>query len=188
MVDLAKLGLSPEEGLDPKIQEAVSRTRQSLDRPIPGESLTNAPDNPYPFEKPPEFTDRTEALEYLFKSFTSEEIHKRLMGLVSQGVPIMSLTEIFLYKGFSEGKWNPDLLMMLVEPTAYMIMSLAERSGIDYVIMPEDEDEEELEIVNKKYKPSDLKQIDSKISKSSLPKEISEKLENMPAQKSLMAR
>ena len=138
MVDLAKLGLSPEEGLDPKIQEAVSRTRQSLDRPIPGESLTNDPDNPYPFEKPPEFTDRTEALEYLFKSFTSEEIHKRLMGLVSQGVPIMSLTEIFLYKGFSEGKWNPDLLMMLVEPTAYMIMSLAERSGIDYVIMPED--------------------------------------------------
>lgn len=198
MVDLAKLGLREEAGLDPEIQEAMFGERQSLDRPIPGESLTNDPNNPYPFEQSPEYTDRTEALEYLFKRFISEDVYKSLMNVINRGVPIMNLTEIFLYKGFSEGKWNPDLLMMLVEPTAYMIMALSERAGIDYVVMLEEEGEDEeglaakdkdiLKAFNKKDKPSDLKQIDFKISKGSLPKEISEKLENLPAPKSLLAK
>ena len=190
MVDLAKLGLRPEEGIDPKVKEAVFNSRMSLDRPIPGESLTNDPNSPQAFEKAPEYTDRTEALEYLFKRFISEDVYRSLMSSVLKGVPIMSLTEIFLYKGFTEGKWNPDLIMMLAEPTAYMIMALAERADIDYVMMPKDEEdeEEELEVFDRKYKSSDLKQIDSKVSKSSLPKEVLKKLESMPDNKSLLAQ
>ena len=69
MADLKSLGLQPEKGLNPAIQESLANDRLSLDRPIPGESLTNDPDNPYPFEKPVEYSNRTDALEYLF-SFT----------------------------------------------------------------------------------------------------------------------
>ena len=29
----------------------------SMPRPIPGQSLTNNPDNPYPWEQPPQFTE-----------------------------------------------------------------------------------------------------------------------------------
>ena len=68
MADLQSLGLRPEKGLDPQIQEATAKDRLSLDRPIPGESLTNDPGSPYPFEKAPEYTDRTDALEYLFST------------------------------------------------------------------------------------------------------------------------
>jgi len=195
MVDLAKLGLRPEEGVDPEIQESFYKVRNSFDREIPGESLTNDPDNPNSFEKAPEYTERTEALEYLFTRFTDEDSFKSILSLISQDIPIISLTEIFLYKGFTEGKWNPDLMLMLIEPTAFMLMALAERSGIDYVVMKKDEEElneeknEQFKIFDKKLEASEnLKKIDSQISKTSLPSEIVDKLEELPKQKSLMAQ
>jgi hypothetical protein len=195
MADLEKLGIRTEQGTDPEVQEAYHNVRSSLDRPIPGQSLTNDPNNPYPFEQAPEYTERTEALEYLFKSFIAEDSFKHILTLIRQGIPIMSLTEIFLFKGFSEGKWNPDLMLMLAEPTAYMLMALAERSGIDYIVTkPDDEDraeadEEQFKIFDKTLKEvSDLKKIDSKLSTSSLPKEIINKLENIPQSESLLAK
>ena len=195
MADLEKLGIRTEQGIDPEVQEAYHNVRSSLDRPIPGQSLTNDPNNPYPFEQAPEYTERTEALEYLFKSFIAEDSFKHILTLIRQGIPIMSLTEIFLFKGFSEGKWNPDLMLMLAEPTAYMLMALAERSGIDYIVTkPDDEDtaeadEEQFKIFDKTLKEvSDLKKIDSKLSTSSLPKEIINKLENIPQSESLLAK
>jgi hypothetical protein len=46
-----------------------------------------------------------------------------------------------LFSGFNEGKYNPDLMLLMIEPTAYMIMALAERAGIDYEVMEDDEEE-----------------------------------------------
>ena len=136
MVDLAKLGLSPEEGLDPKIQEAVSRTRQSLDRPIPGESLTNDPDNPFPFEKAPQYTDMRKALESIFQNLIEPESYTSLMLMLSaREFSIMDATQVILKRGFMEGLWNPDLMLLLIEPVAYLIMSLAEQAQINFIIV-----------------------------------------------------
>jgi len=44
-------------------------------RAIPGQSLTNDPDNPLPFERSPEFTDMRDAIEFIFVSL----LKKRLM-------------------------------------------------------------------------------------------------------------
>ena len=43
-----------------------------------------------------------------------------------------TIASITLYSGFLEGKWNPDLMVMLMEPTMYMIMALAEKAEIPY--------------------------------------------------------
>lgn len=205
MADLQSLGLQPEKGLNPAIQEAVANDRLSLDRPIPGESLTNDPDNPYPFESSPEFTDRTDALEYLFASFVEEDAYEKLLNLISNDVPIMTLSQVFIYKGFTEGKWNPDLMLMLAEPTAYILMALAERAGVDYKIISDDDDDElteqerlgEPEPVDEEYKlfgnnytPEKLKEMEtkSKISKGVLPAEIAKKIEDVPVPQGLMSR
>ena len=49
------------------------------------------------------------------------------------------------YVGFREGKWNPDLLMMLMEPFMYLLMALAEKAGIEYRIDDEDDDDDDTE-------------------------------------------
>ena len=68
------------------------------------------------------------------------------MASVADGVPLMTITQVILFTEFQKGSWNPDLMLMLIEPTAYMLMALAERAEIPMVIYDgelEDEDEEE---------------------------------------------
>jgi hypothetical protein len=205
MADLQSLGLRPEKGVNPQIQEAVAKDRMSLERPIPGESLTNNPDNPYPFEQAPEYTDRTDALEYLFATFVKEKTYLGLLRLISDDVPLINIAEIFLYKGFTEGKWNPDLMLMLAEPTVYILMALAERANIEYKVISDEDDEDLTEeeiygkpekdddnfrMFGKKYSPENLTKMEkkSRVSKGSLPSEISKKIEEMPVPVGLMAR
>lgn len=111
-------------------------------RPIPGQSLTNDPSNPAPYEKPPEFTSVHEASEYIFEKLIEEQTYKEMMGVLVQNVPVMDIVQTLLFAGFKEGKWNPDLMLMLVEPVAYMILALAERAGIDPKIYQGEEDDE----------------------------------------------
>jgi hypothetical protein len=113
-----------------------------LERSIPGEGMSNDPENPYAFEGATEFTVQREALEYLFVTITDEDKYPAILGAIDDGVPLMELTQVILFKGFTEGKWNPDLLMLLAEPLAYMLMALAERQGIDYVINSDDVNDE----------------------------------------------
>ena len=123
--------------------QVIPYAEAALKGPIPGESLTNDPDSPYPFEKAPEFTTLKNANEYLFEKIIDEDTYVKLMDLLIQEVPVMEITQLLLFEGFNQGKWNPDLMVLLIEPTAYMLMALAERADIDYVIT-KNQDEENL--------------------------------------------
>lgn len=111
-------------------------------RPIPGQSLTSNPENPGAYEGPPEFTAIHEASEFLFEKFIEEETYANLMSLLDEGMPIMDIVQTTLFMGFNEGKWNPDLMMLLIEPTAYMLLALAERADIDPIIYRGEEEDE----------------------------------------------
>lgn len=113
-------------------------------RSIPGQSLTMNPDDPQPYERPPQYTSVHEASEEIFSKLIEEETYKQLIMVLGDGMPVMDVVQTMLFTGFSEGKWNPDLMLMLVEPVAYMILALAERAGLDPVIYRE-EDEDEAE-------------------------------------------
>ena len=113
-------------------------------RPIPGQSLTTNPDDPQPDERPPQYTSVHEASEDIFSKLIEQETYKQLLIVLGDGMPVMDIVQTMLFTGFSEGKWNPDLMLMLVEPVAYMILALAERAGLDPVIYRE-EDEDEAE-------------------------------------------
>jgi hypothetical protein len=128
------------------VEEEYKNIQASPNRPIPGQSLTNDPDNPAPFERAPEFTSVHKASEYLFNKLIQPKAYSSTMQAVSDGVAIMDITQSILFMEFQEGSFNPDLMMMLVEPLAYMIIALAERLDLDMVIYrgeDEDDDEEE---------------------------------------------
>ena len=128
------------------VEEEYSKIQTSGKRPIPGQSLTNDPETPAPYEQAPKFTSVHAASEYLWDSFIEPDTYISLMQTVSDGVPIMDIAQIILFSEFEKGSWNPDLMMMLFEPVAYMIMALAERVGLEMTIYEgdlEDDDEEE---------------------------------------------
>ena len=109
---------------------------------VPGQSLTNSPEQPYKWEQPPEFVNTKEASLYVFSVLTTPETVPNLLESVANGVGVVDLASIVLYSGFLEGKWNPDLMTLLMEPTMYMIMALAEKANIKYVVDTGDDDKE----------------------------------------------
>lgn len=137
-----------------------------MDRPIPGMSLTNDPNNPAPYEQPPKFTNVHEANNYLWEFITSEQAYVNLMDALSQGVPVMKIVEVILFNEFQKGSFNPDLMLMLAEPLAYMLIALAERLDIDVEIdVKAEEDENDIfgvEVQEKKLE--ELKQAASDMS------------------------
>tara|TARA_B110000483_G_scaffold100197_2_gene122946 strand:- start:1731 stop:2324 length:594 start_codon:yes stop_codon:yes gene_type:complete len=111
-------------------------------RPIPGSSLTNSPDTPYAWEQAPQFVELQPAMDALFLELTEPEAYHSTMDLVRNRMPIGDIAQILLTDGFQKGMWNPDLLMLLVEPTMYMIIAFAEKANIQDYITYEGEDEE----------------------------------------------
>lgn len=169
--------------------EAYMKQLGKMERPIPGSSLTNDPENPLPFEGAPEFTKRKDAIESIFLGMTQPETYEMMLTALLNGTTVMNLTQVILFEGFRQGKWNPDLFLILIEPTAYIIMALAERAGVDYVI----DNEVDEEMGNDEIE-AQFEQVASKINKGGMgknsaviPKEIEAMIDNSPA-KSLFER
>jgi hypothetical protein len=110
--------------------------------PIPGSSLTSDPDNPAPYERPPEYTNVHQAAQWMFSEMIEEQNYQQLIQSMLDDIPVMDIAQVMLFTGFTEGKWDVNLMMLLVEPTAYMLLALAERAGIDPVIFRGEEDDE----------------------------------------------
>ena len=156
-------------------------------RPIAGQSLTRDPDSPAPYEKAPEYTNIHKAIEYMFINIIDEKSYIPVMQAVADGTPVMELVQIMLFDGFQRGKWNPDLMIMLAEPLAYMIIALAERADIDVTIYrgEEEDNNNEEQVFGVEF---DEKRIDGlkkaaglgKVPEGAVPKKIMEKIQELP--------
>ena len=172
-------------------------------KPIPGQSLTNDPDNPYPWESPPEFVNVNAAIDSIVMNMLGDEekLANIIEVLASGEIPIAGIAQIILEDGFRRGRYNPDLMLLLAEPLMVVLMALAERAGIrDYEIYQgegsELSGEEQAELANdviNSYKEEvnfrglrTGKNIDVR----SVPEEVLERIEeaDIPAQPSLMER
>ena len=172
-------------------QEAVNAFAQA-GRPIPGQSLTSNPDEPRPFERPPDFTNFKEALDFIAADLLLEENYTPIVLAMADGIPVTDLAMQIGYVGFREGKWNPDLMMMLMEPLMYLLMALAEKADIQYRIDDEDDDEDEDSILEDRVKniSETLKaKARGKMPEGALPSDIVEKIETLEMSKeSLLAK
>ena len=168
-----------------------------MQRPVPGQSLTNSPDSPYPWEQPPEFTEIQPAIESLYVSLTEDDAYEAIVDLIDADNTIADAAQIVLYAGFEEGLWNPDLMTLLIEPTMYLIMGLVERAGrLEYKIdrEPEVEDEEDKlqqvtameQLLTKTAVQAEEDKV-SGVQKGVLPKEIETKLKEIKVPESLLA-
>jgi len=166
-------------------------------RPIPGQSLTNSPDQPYKWEQPSEFVNTGEATTYVFGLLTEPETTSNLLLSITNGVSIIDLASIVLYSGFLEGKWNPDLMTLLMEPTMFMIMALAEKADIDYDLEAGDKDRPNEMSGDKAIETlqSGINELDkirqmavSRVNPQSVPQEVREVIEETELSPSLLQR
>ena len=172
-------------------------------KPVPGQSLTNDPDNPYPWESPPEYVNVNTAIDSIVMNMLGDEekLANIIEVLASGEIPIAGIAQIILEDGFRKGKYNPDLMLLLAEPLMVVLMALAERAGIrDYEIYQGEgselsgEEQAELanDVINSYKEEVNFRGLrtGNNIDVRSVPEEVLERIEeaDIPAQPSLMER
>ena len=140
--------IAPDKG--PKLRGEAQFSQEKLDElvdltskgaPIPGQSLTNSSEQPYPWESPPEFANPREALDDILGSIMQPEAVKYIVLALAKGGAVADIGTAILYAKFNEGKITPDVMIMLAEPVMYTIMALGEEANIQYNIEGKDLDE-----------------------------------------------
>ena len=140
--------IAPDKG--PKIRGEAKFSQEGLDKlvnlsskgaAIPGQSLTNNTEQPYPWETAPEFANPREALDDIVGSIMEPEAMKNIVDALAKGGAVADIGTAILYTKFNEGKITPDVMMMLAEPVMYTIMAIGEEANIQYNIEGNDLDE-----------------------------------------------
>ncbi len=160
-----------QEGLD----EIVNLSSEGA--PIPGQSLTNDPDQPYPWEKPATFANPREALNEISNLLLQPEAMKNIVGALANGAAVADLSTAVLYAKFFEGEINADTMLLLVEPVMYLMMAIGEEANIQYNIEGNDLDEFEMDDDEEtQEKIDEFKNVFSKIKKGGSEKIEPEKI------------
>lgn len=164
-----------------------------FEKPVPGQSLTNAPEEKYPWEQPPVHTSLKQAREKIFLDMLEPQRLKGIQNLMMNKISVNNIAEVILTEGFRKGKFNPDMMLNLLEPTMYMIMAIGEKSGIEPIIdsdgYDDEEDEEDVQsaLENRnamikeggRFKDARIKQIQP----TSVGPDIKERLEKLNTEK-----
>lgn len=104
-------------------------SKRALDGPIPGESLTLAP-GATSYERPVQFADMNEALEFMFDKLTDPKAVARMVAIMKAGAPAEAVARTILMGGFMQGKWTVDLALLLGPTLLRMIVAVAIRAGV----------------------------------------------------------
>ena len=92
--------------MEPLNQEQVDFLSHQIKtgKSIPGQSLTNSPENPYNWEKPPEFTNIQEASHAVFNTIFDPQVAGNLLLSINNNVGVIDLTSMILSKYLQRGE------------------------------------------------------------------------------------
>jgi len=151
-----------------------------FDAPVPGQSLTDKPGNS-PWEHPPQFTDTTEAAEYIWDKITQPDFADQVVAMLDAGIPVEAIGRIVVFAGFTEGKWTPDVGFILAEVVMKMIATIGVTAGVKKFRMSMQD------LTNNKQMKDimTVKARNSELEKAT--KSLQQDIKSSPEQKGLMA-
>ena len=153
--------------------------------PMPGESMTVSPETRHTWESPAKHTEVKPVMEEIFIQITKRENLIELLGLFMKKQPVDEIAQVILYKGITQGLFNMDLMLMLVEPTMYLLIAIAEEYDIEPIIYEEQDidmaDKEDMDTVKKETLG---KQV-GKVRKDAVPPSILQRVETLPEMEEL---
>ena len=106
-----------------------SNIRNPFDAPIPRQSLTDTPRN-NKWEHPPQYVKVDEAAEAVWDLLHEPTKLEQTLLLLHSGVSVEALTKGVLFSGFTEGKWTPDLAVLLAEIVFNQILAIGMKGKI----------------------------------------------------------
>lgn len=157
-----------------------------FDAPVPGQSLTDTPGNAR-WEHPPEYTDVEEASEYVWERLHKKEILEQVVTFLENNIPVEAVARMVLFGGFMEGKWTPDVAVLLSEIVFKQIVAIGVRAEVPNMKMfLKDQSNNKFRSKFAKFKlgAKEIKQDDDKV--NNFVEEMKEELKEEP--EGLMAK
>lgn len=103
-----------------------------LEAPIPGQSLTDQPNN-WPWENPPEMVDPEEATKYYINKMANEEVMDDLAVALDGGTPLAPLVKTLLTTGVMNGLHSIDV-SLIIAPVIHSFIKAAMTSyGVEVI-------------------------------------------------------
>lgn len=114
--------LPPKGSIEAKDQFAVAP---------PGHSLTED-NSKWAWGKPPKYVDPDVVIDRAIESLKQPSIKEEMMKLLIVGASVEVLVEGYIMQGFQEGRFNPDVGLLIKGPLSLYIANMAEEAGIPY--------------------------------------------------------
>ena len=144
------------------------REQNPFDTPIPGQSLTDEPGN-YPWEHAPQFATVEDASHAIWNGMHKEETMEKILVLLDAGLTVEEIVKVIVFAGFVEGKFNPDVGLLLVPIVSDMIVAMGKKAGIEKIKLerPKEDTTQELIETVLEQKPDGMKDEPKKEKKMS---------------------
>ncbi len=97
----------------------------------PGHSLTED-NSKWAWGKPPQDVDPELVLQKAVNSLKQPMIKEEMLKLLIVGVSVEVMVEGYLLQGFQDGRFNPDVGLIIKGPLSLYIANMAEEEGIPY--------------------------------------------------------
>jgi|TARA_A100001515_G_scaffold7309_2_gene6185 hypothetical protein len=121
------------------MMEATIAEKDNFAPAPPGHSLT-LDNERWPWGKPPRDVDPEMVLEQAINSLEAPKTKQEMFKLAMVGVSIESMVEGYIFQGFQDGRFSPDVGTLIKGPLALHIASMCEENDIPYRFF-ENEDE-----------------------------------------------
>jgi len=97
----------------------------------PGHSLTED-NSKWAWGKPPRDVDPNVVMDKAIESLKQPRIKEEMIKLLIVGASVEVLVEGYIMQGFQEGRFNPDVGLLIKGPLSLYIANMAEEAGIPY--------------------------------------------------------
>ena len=99
--------------------------------PIPGQSLTDEPQN-FAWERPPEIVDPNDAIRFHMERLSEKPVAESVMFLMELGYPVDVLTRSMLTASVGEGIHSIDVSLIAAPVIEKELSYMARTAGIEY--------------------------------------------------------
>jgi hypothetical protein len=110
----------------------------SLNRPIPGQSLTSELGG-RPWQSPPQYATVDDAMDWYLERFDSQEVVDELMSVLESGIPISTIANSMQLGAVLNGVHSIDVGVLVMPIIMEMMKYLAEQTDTEYKMGDEPE-------------------------------------------------
>ena len=93
----------------------------------------------WPWGQPPKDSDPSVVLDKAIAAVSETAAKREMFKLLTVGVSVEVIVEGYIFQGFSDGKFSPDVGLLIKGPLGIAIAGMADKEGIPYRLFENDD-------------------------------------------------